>query len=215
MQKTIYCISGLGADEKVFSNMQMQDYALKYIPWLSPKKRETLQAYAQRMTTPITEQSPLLLGVSFGGMVGIEIAKLMPVKRLIIVSSIKSVAELPAWMRIAGKLQLNKLLPTRSYKYTEKVDNNRLGVTTKEEREMVRAYRRNADPVYLSWAINQVVNWKNNWQPDNIIHIHGDNDRIFPVKKITPSFTVKEGTHMIIYNRAQEISEYIEKELGE
>jgi pimeloyl-ACP methyl ester carboxylesterase len=215
MQKTIYCISGLGADEKIFTNLRMQRYTLKYISWLKPVKGEKLQAYAERMAAQITDQSPVLLGVSFGGMVGIEIAKLMPVKRLIIVSSIKSVAELPAWMRIAGKLQLNKLLPTRSYKYTEKVDNNRLGVTTKEEREMVRAYRRNADPVYLSWAINQVVNWKNNWQPDNIIHIHGDNDRIFPVKKITPSFTVKEGTHMIIYNRAQEISEYIEKELGE
>jgi pimeloyl-ACP methyl ester carboxylesterase len=213
MQQTIYCISGLGADEKVFSNMRLQRYTLKYIPWLKPMKGEKIESYAKRMAEPIREASPIILGVSFGGMVGIEIAKQLPLKRLIIVSSIKSTTELPSWMRIAGKLQLNKLLPTRSYKYTEKVDNNRLGVSTPEEKEMVRAYRRNADPVYLSWAINQVVNWKNNWQPDNIIHIHGDKDRIFPIKKVNPSMVLKEGTHMIIYNRAKEISEYIEKEL--
>jgi pimeloyl-ACP methyl ester carboxylesterase len=214
MQKTIYCISGLGADEKVFSNLRMQQYTLKYIPWLKPEKGETLQAYAQRMAASITDHSPVLMGVSFGGMVGIEIAKQLRLKRLIIISSIKSTGELPAWMRIVGKLQLNKLLPTRSYKYSEKVDNNRLGVSTPEEKEMVRAYRRSADPEYLSWAINQVVNWKNDWQPDNLIHIHGEHDKIFPVKKINASLIVKEGTHMMIYNRAQEISDYIEKELG-
>jgi hypothetical protein len=118
-------------------------------------------------------------------------------------------------MRIVGKMQLNKLLPTKSYKYTEKVDNNRLGVTTDEEREMVRAYRRNADPQYLEWAINEVVNWKNNWQPENIVHIHGDRDKIFPAKKLNGTHIIKEGTHMMIYNRAAEIGEYIGKKLSE
>jgi esterase/lipase len=214
MEQNIYCISGLGADEKVFTNLSVSGYKLNYVPWLKPKKKEKIEDYAARMAAQISEPAPVLLGVSFGGMIGIEIAKQVAVKKLFIISSIKSVKELPSWMRIVGKMKLNKLLPTKSYKYTEKVDNNRLGVTTEEEREMVRAYRRNADPQYLEWAINQVVNWKNDWQPDQIVHIHGDKDKIFPVKKLQNTHIIKDGTHMMIYNRAKEIGQYIGETLN-
>ena len=212
--KPIYCISGLGADEKVFSNLQMKGHELRYIPWLLPHKNERLDLYAKRMAEQIKDDSPVLIGVSFGGMVGIEIAKQIPLQKLFIISSIKSVNELPRWMKVAGTMKLNKLLPLQSYRYSEKIDSNRLGISNKEEREMVRAYRKSANPVYLHWAIDKVVNWKNNWHPDNLVHIHGDKDKIFPIKKINPSHIVKEGTHMMIYNRAGEISAYIEKELG-
>lgn len=213
MLKTVYCISGLGADEKVFYNLQLKGHKLKYIPWLIPHKKETLKSYAKRMAEHIEQESPILLGVSFGGMIGIEIAKQIKLKRLIIVSSIKSTTEMPGWMKLAGKIKLNKLIPAKTYHLTEKIDNNRLGATTKEEKDMVRNYRKKADPVYLDWAIHEILNWKNDWQPDNIIHINGDKDKIFPIKKIKPTHIIKEGTHMIIYNRANEVAEYILNEL--
>ena len=209
MKKPIYCISGLGADEKIFANLHIKGYELRYIPWIRPHKKESIEGYAKRMSEYIKEDSAVLLGVSFGGMMGIEIAKQIPLQKLIIVSSIKSGRELPRWMKAAGTLKLDKLLPTRIHKYTETIGNSRLGVSNKEEKEMVRAYRRNADLVFVDWAITQILNWKNDWQPDNIFHIHGDRDKIFPVKKINPTCIIKDGTHMLIYNRAGEISELI------
>lgn len=214
MHKTIYCISGLGADEKVFRNLHFSRHKLKYIPWLVPEKREKINAYAGRMASFITEESPVLLGVSFGGMMGIEIAKQLPMKKLFIISSIKNSVELPGWMKMVGKMQLNKFLPTKSYKFTEKLDNDRLGVSNEEEKRMVRDYRRNADPIYVNWAINQVLNWKNGWHPDYLVHIHGDKDKMFPIKKINATHVISGGTHMMIYNRAAEIGSYIEKELA-
>lgn len=213
MLKTVYCISGLGADEQVFCNLHLKGYKLKYIPWLVPHKKEKIKVYARRMAEYIEQESPILLGVSFGGMIGIEIAQQIKLHRLIIVSSIKSTIEMPGWMKIAGKIKLNKLLPAKTYRLTEKIDYNRLGATTKEERDMVRNYRKKADPVYLDWAIHEILNWKNGWQPDNIIHINGDKDKIFPIKNIKPTHIIKEGTHMIIYNRANEVSEFILQEL--
>jgi len=214
MKKTIYCISGLGADEKIFDNFRLHGYRLQHIPWLVPHKKESIQAYAKRMAASITDEAPVLIGVSFGGMVGIEIAKQRALRRLIIISSIKSTAELPGWMKLVGKMQLNKLLPTKSMKITEKLDNDRLGVSTEEEKRLVRNYRKNANPAYVNWAINQVLNWKNEWQPDNLIHIHGDKDKMFPVKKINATHVIAGGTHLMVYNRAAEISGCIEKELG-
>jgi len=213
MKKRIYCISGLGADEKIFTHLDIDGYELRYIPWIRPHKKETIDSYAKRMAKHIKDENAILIGVSFGGMIGIEIAKQLPLRKLFIVSSIKSSLEMPRWMKMAGTLKLDKILPVRLHKYTEKIDNNRLGVSNKEEKEMVRAYRKNADLVFVDWAISQIVNWKNGWQPENIIHIHGEKDKIFPLKKVKPSFVVKDGTHMMIYNRAKEISEFIQKEL--
>ena len=213
MSKVIYCISGLGADEKVFNNLELNGHDLRHIPWLRPKMKETIVGYASRMREKICESPAIVLGVSFGGMIGIEIAKQIQLEKLIIVSSIKNVKELPSWMKYVGQLQLNKFLPIRSYKFIEKIDNDRLGVSNEEERIMVQAYRKTADRVYMNWAVNEVLNWKNDWLPDNIVHIHGDKDKVFPIKKIAASHVVKNGTHLMIYNRGKEISEFIRKEL--
>ncbi|MEO5562280.1 MAG: alpha/beta hydrolase [Chitinophagaceae bacterium] len=214
IKQVIYCISGLGADEKIFTNLELSGYELRFISWLRPHKGETIEAYAARMASSIKEKDAVLLGVSFGGMIGIEIARQKPLHRLILVSSIKSTEELPRWMKVAGKLKLNKLIPVRNYSFTEKIDNRRLGITNEEEKQMVTAYRKSADASYIEWAIHQVLNWKNDWTPSNIIHIHGDNDRIFPVKKIKATHIIKGATHMMVYNRAKEVSECIIKELN-
>jgi hypothetical protein len=120
---------------------------------------------------------------------------------------------MPGWMKTAGSLKLDKIVPIRLFKYTDRINNTRLGASTSEEKEMVKAYRNKADLVFIEWAITQILNWKNDWWPDNIIHIHGDSDKIFPVKKINTTCVIKEGTHMMIYNRAGEISEFIQREL--
>lgn len=217
MSKIIYCISGLGADEKIFAKLQFTTgYRLKHIPWLKPGKNESIADYATRMRQSIDEELPILLGVSFGGIMAIEIARQIAVKKLILVSSVKSTLEIPAWMRWAGRWKINKMVPIRSYKFTERIDNSRLGVSNEEEKEIARYYRRNADPVYLKWAVNQVLNWKNDWLPEAVLHVHGNRDKIFPVQKISNVAVIQEGTHFMVYNRAGEVSavinEWLEKD---
>jgi pimeloyl-ACP methyl ester carboxylesterase len=213
MKKRIYCISGLGADEHIFKHIRVDGYELVHVPWLRPARQEDIATYATRMASAIVDENPIIVGVSFGGMVAIEIARLRPTRQVFIISSIKSGDELPVWMKLAGWLSLHKFIPVRSFKITEKIDNNRLGVSTPEEKMMVRNYRRNADQVYVNWAINEVLNWKNTWQPSRLVHIHGDRDRMFPIKRIRASHIVREGTHLMIYNRAGEISTIIQNEL--
>lgn len=209
MEKVIYCISGLGAGEKIFSNLNLGGYRLQHIPWTQPRKKETIGAYASRMSGFIEHKDPILLGVSFGGMMGIEIAKQLSLKKLFLISSIKSSDELPLWMKVAAGLQLDKVIHVQSLPFTETIGNKRLGVSTEEEKQMVREYRRNADPVYVNWAVHQVINWKNKWHPECTIHIHGDSDSIFPIKNIKATHTVKGGTHLMIFNKAQKISDLI------
>jgi pimeloyl-ACP methyl ester carboxylesterase len=212
--KTIYCISGLGADERAFSRLKVEGYQFTCLPWLTPLPKETIGEYATRMSKGITAENPVLMGLSFGGMMSIEISKLIKVEKVILISSIKSVKEQPRWMKLAGTLKLNKILPMRSFKLMEPIQNRFIGITEPDEIEMVKAYRKNAPQVYMDWAINEVLNWRNNWQPPAIYHVHGDADRIFPVKNLSPTYTIKGGGHFMIMNKAVEVNEALFKILN-
>ena len=207
--KTIYCISGLGADERAFSKLEVDGYNLKVIPWLEPHTKETIQHYAKRMRADIEGEDPVLMGLSFGGMICIEIAKQIPVQKIIIISSIKSSLELPQWMKTIAWLKLNKILPVGSSKITEPIQNRFLGITTEEERTMVTISRKTANRKYVKWAVNEAINWKNDWQSPDIYHIHGESDNMFPIKKIKADFTIKNAGHFMIVNRADEVSRFI------
>ena len=152
--KSLYCISGLGADERVFSKLIINDSELKPVKWLQPLQGEALSAYAQRLSDQITDPEPVILGLSFGGMMAIEIAKLKPVSKIILLSSIKTSSELPAWMNLAGKSSVYKLLPDRqissikALKALRPIQNYFLGARTEEEKKIANEYRDHVDPVY-------------------------------------------------------------------
>ncbi|HMU11608.1 MAG TPA: alpha/beta hydrolase [Ferruginibacter sp.] len=207
--KTIYCISGLGADERAFSKLSLPGYELKVIPWLMPEKNESIESYATRMRAGIAEENPILMGLSFGGMICTEIAKQVPVKKLIIISSIKSSDELPAWMKTVAKLRLHKIVPLKSSRFTEPIQNIMLGANSPEEKMIASEYRKKVNITYTNWAVNQAINWKNNWQHPATVHIHGDEDRMFPIKNSKPDFTIKNGGHFMIMNKAGDVSRCI------
>jgi esterase/lipase len=205
--KTIYCISGLGATAEAFSKLNIEGYRLHVIEWLQPLPKETIEAYATRMCAAIKEENPILLGLSFGGMMSIEIAKQIPVQKIIIVSSIKTKNELPLWMKAVAKTQLHKIAPLKTNsRLTRPVQNFFLGAQTQEDKEVAIQFRRNADINYVRWAIDKVLNWQNTWQPASIVHIHGSSDKMFPAKKAQPTHIIKNGGHFMIMNKAGEVS---------
>jgi hypothetical protein len=213
--KTIFCISGLGADEKAFSKLNIPGYRLQVIPWLQPQTGESLEQYAARMREGINEADPVLMGLSFGGMICVEIAKQITIQQIIIISSIKSKNELPFWMKTVARLKLNKIVPIRSnYKFTGFIQNHFLGISTKEEKAIVAQSRQKANTPYIQWSVDKIVNWKNTWQPPQIIHIHGDKDRMFPIKRINARYVVKDGGHFMIMNKASEVSSIIYRSLN-
>ena len=204
--KTIYCISGLGADERAFSHLVMEGYNVICLPWLTPLSKETITGYATRMRQGITTENPVLMGLSFGGMMSIEIAKQLPVEKLILISSVKSRREMPWWMKLSGILKLNRVVPLRSFKITEPIQNYFIGVTNQEDRQMVADYRKNASQVYINWAVNEVLRWHNDKLPERLFHVHGDNDKIFPIQNLKPTHVIKGGGHLMIMNKAPEIN---------
>jgi hypothetical protein len=207
--KHIYCISGFGADERVFSKLNFEDTEVHFIPWAIPLKNEHIEEYAGRMSEQIKHDNPILFGLSFGGIMCIEIAKIITTGKVIIISSIKSFHEMPMWMRLTGKLKLDKIFPLKTFWFIEPIENYNLGIENKEELKLVKQYRKTVGQQYTNWATHQIINWKNEWRPENLIHIHGGKDHIFSIKNIKADYIIPDGGHFMIMNRSEKVNTII------
>ena len=209
--KNIYCISGLGADKRVFTNLQFKGYQPVHIEWLAPEKKESLADYVKRLKEDIAEENPILIGLSFGGIVAVEIAKQIATEKVILISSAKIAAEIPWYFRIFRWLPVHLLIPFKSLLWAVYwLINWFFGLETQDERKLLKAILVDTDAKFLKWAINCVVFWKNETIPDSLHHIHGTSDRIFPLAFIEPDIIVEKGGHFMVMNRAKSISQFID-----
>lgn len=212
--RTVYCISGLGADHHIFDGLEVPGVRWAHLSWLMPEGDESLEAYARRMKLGIGEAAPVVLGVSFGGMMAIEIAKLVPAATVILVSSIRHWRQLPLPIKMTTHLGLGKWTPPANLRLLAPLQDYFLGVETKADSRLVREYRGNVEPHYLQWSIRQIAGWQNEWQPAALYHIHGSRDRIFPLNLVEPTHVVEGGGHLMIHNRAKEINKILMEILG-
>ncbi len=201
----IYFVPGMAADVSIFEHINLPEDQFKTytIPWKIPNKKESIDAYAQRMCEEIEHENAILIGVSFGGVIVQEMSKYLKLKKLIIISSVKSKYELPKRMRIARKTKLYKLLPTSVVSRIDNWEKLAFGDFAKKRAAMYQRYLSVNDKTYLDWAIEKMVCWDQEKPPEGLVHIHGNKDIVFPVSNIQNCITVDKGTHVMIVNRAR------------
>ncbi len=205
--KKLYIFSGLGADERVFYKLDFSDYDVHFVKWVSPQTNETIESYALRLTLQIVTDNPILIGLSFGGMMAIEVAKHITVSKIIIISSAKNKHEIPYYFRMAGKLGIVNIVPPKALIKINVFTNWFFSSRTPEDKKMLSAILHDTDPTFLKWAIIKIANWQNTTIHPNLYHIHGDADRILPFKYVTCNEVVNNGAHLMIVSNAAEVND--------
>ncbi|MFY0254456.1 alpha/beta fold hydrolase [Chitinophaga sp. 30R24] len=215
MPKHLYLISGLGADERIFNNLRFPpDYQVHYLQWITPLPDETISHYASRMAAGIAADGPVvLLGVSFGGIMSIEIAKHIPVAKNILLSSIKHTTEKPPYYKWVKRLRLHHLPDQLLYQRRSTIVRKFLNIESAAERTLVDEYLAKRDYSYTRWAVNAILHWENEQVPEGLVHIHGANDWPFPVKYLRPTHLIPNAGHFMVLNRAEEVNRILEEAL--
>ena len=209
----LYLMPGMAANPSIFEYIKLSEEQFKvhWLEWEIPNTKESLLEYAKRMAQKIEHENAVLLGVSFGGVLVQEMSKFLNLKKLIIVSSIKTKHELPKKMKLAKATKAYKLLPTRFASNFDEFAKYALGETIKKRVKLYKKYLSVSDKRYLDWAIHNMVCWDHETVIPNIIHIHGDKDPVFPIKYISNCVTVKGGTHVMIINKYKWFNEHLPK----
>lgn len=194
---------GLAANVSIFERIKLpeSEFELFFLEWQIPDEKETLKEYAKRMTQKIKHDNPVLIGVSFGGVLVQEMVSFIKVRKVIIISSVKSNLEFPKRMVFARKTKAYKLIPIRLVKNIESLARFSFGKKVDERFKLYEKFLSVRDERYLNWAIEQVILWDRTVVDPNVIHIHGDADDVFPIQYIKDSIIVKGGTHVMIINK--------------
>ncbi|WP_347925324.1 alpha/beta hydrolase [Pontimicrobium sp. SW4] len=199
----VYFMPGMAANPSIFEYIELPEdiFKLHFLEWIIPEPYETIELYAKRMSSRVEHKNAVLVGVSFGGVLVQEMSKFLKLKKLIIVSSVKTKHELPKRMKLARVTKAYKLLPTQFVGNFESFAKYAFGETIKKRVKLYRKYLSVSDKTYLDWALQNMVCWERDEVISNIIHIHGDKDPVFPIKNISDCITVKGGTHVMIINK--------------
>lgn len=208
MQKiAVYIVSGLATDERVFSNIHFPaSIEVHFIAWKIPLRKETLNAYVDRLINEIDQSKPfVLLGLSFGGVMVQEMAKKINPLETIIISSIRSAKELPSYFRIIGKLKLNRIFPFGFFKFPNFIVNWFFGAKSRDDKKLMAGILRDADTSLIKWSVEQLLSWRNENPDETIFRIHGSKDRLLPLKNKNADAIVAGGGHLMVYNKADEV----------
>lgn len=199
----VYFVPGLAANPLIFEKIKLDEalFEVFYLEWEIPLQEETLEAYAKRMALKVKEENPVLIGVSFGGILVQEIADLIQVRKVIIISSVKTRLEMPKRIKFAKSTLVYKLIPMQLILSLDKLAKSMLGEKLKHRIQLYDTFLSVRDIYYLKWAIEKVVLWNRLVADERVIHIHGDKDRIFPIENIKNCIVLKGGTHVMIFTK--------------
>jgi pimeloyl-ACP methyl ester carboxylesterase len=203
----IIFLPGLGADCRFFK------YLLKKLPgsvcvtWTTPKPNESLEHYADRLSQQVEnpQETIIVCGVSFGGMVAPYFAKRFKSKICVIISTVKYRKQFP--MRYYLLFLLSKipfLIQTVIYAVHVflRVLLNVSLIRCKIKVEIIQQFI-SMKPVLLTCLVRMMFRWGyyKNFSEENydfpIIHVHGERDLIIPVSLVTPDICIKNGGHCL------------------
>lgn len=209
----VYFMPGMAANPSIFENIKLPEdkFKIHWLEWLLPEKNEAIEHYARRMCEYIKEGPVVLIGVSFGGIVVQEMIKFIKVERLIIISSVKCRKEMPRRFRFAKPVNYLKILPTSLAKHVDVFEKLAVGQFAKLRAQLYRKYLSVSDKYYLDWSIEKMVLWDRIEPLEGIVHIHGDQDIVFPYKYIGSCITVPGGTHIMVVMRYKWFNENLEE----
>ncbi|NRR90540.1 alpha/beta hydrolase [Winogradskyella undariae] len=209
----VYLMPGMAANPTIFEYIKLPEdqYEIHWLKWQIPDKEETLQEYAQRMCNFIKHDNIVLLGVSFGGILVQEMCKLIKVKKLFVVSSVKSHNELPKRFKLLKVTKAYKILPTQLVSNIDLLAKYAFGETVKKRVDLYKKYLSVNDKTYLDWSIKQVVCWDQEEPNTQAIYIHGDKDIVFPHSCTGNCIVISGGTHIMIINKYKWFNENLPK----
>lgn len=211
---TLYMLHGLGSDARIFKRLDLKnmDTIALYLP--TPYADETMEKYAQRLVNQIDTTRPFsLLGVSFGGMVAVELGKILKPTRIFLVSSAKTAQEIPMRYHLQRHFPIYKWLGGHFMKKSSPLAAQIFEPAMRPIIPFFKSMVMAKDPRFMTGSLYCIVHWQNTVVLPNVRHIHGSKDNTLPIRRIENAAILKGASHWLIYLNADAVSKMINEEM--
>ncbi|MBK8746855.1 MAG: alpha/beta hydrolase [Saprospiraceae bacterium] len=211
----VYFISGLGADKRVFQNLDIDPkFNVINVEWVDPKRKETIEAYAGRLISQIDTTKPFqIVGLSFGGMMATVISEQIRPEQIILISS-NSVGR-PIGKFYRGLIGFVLLSPFSApfLKSTNKFTYKLFGTHTPDEKALLKSILKDTDSKFLKWALKAIGKWKHPNKSPIAYQINGSADKMVKLEYVDADKVIEGGEHFMVLSKAEEISKVINAQL--
>ena len=200
----VHFLPGLGFDRRIFQGLDLPGHRLHYHDWIEPEPGEAMRDYVRRMVGAgsVKGADQILVGHSLGGIAAQEYAAQFDVRKVILLSSIKSRAEMPGFFKAIQPLGIHHLFKKGWTVRTVPYWGKRHGYETPTEIALFRDMVGRQSNRYLKWALRTLSVWKAPQLDPQlpVVQIHGAEDRTFPVKRLQqPDLVLPNKGHFMVY----------------
>ena len=211
----LYFISGLGADKRMFQKLVLpESFSIHYIDYLPVLKDESLDDYCRRLSEQIDLRQPFsLVGLSFGGVISVEMSKFLSPVQTVLISSFYLQKEVPWFYVFLSKTGLYKMLPAKIMLKPSHFIFRFFGAYHPATKNLLKHILQDTDPTFFRWALMKLFSWDNEWKPENLLRIHGTADRVLPYKTNMNAIAVEGGEHLMVYSKSEIVSEILTQNL--
>lgn len=205
---------GLGADAQLFDAVRHLTPVIP--PWL-PVDGGDLASYARRyLDAGWVRSGDRLGGSSFGGMLAQEIAHLIPLRCLLLITTCRSREGVSPGLRFLSPL--SRVVPVVHEPATviARLLNLKLGGRTPAHRRVIESWIRDGDPQYLRWAARTAGAWRGVTLPPDlpVFQINGSHDRLMPANRSGADTIVPGAGHLLPITHPAAFRTWLERSLA-
>lgn len=211
----VYAVPGLATDEGIFSGIKLQNHQLIVLKWPPLKREYSMKEYAMCFLDQINTNEPfMILGLSFGGMIAVELGKILQPEKVILISSAKTRGGLSWPIRFFKFLPLHLIIPDKIFRGLSFRARLLLGFSS-EYMKTLAPMVKNMPENYFRYAIHYIVNWNNMEIPKNTILVHGNSDKLIWYNKKFADHTIQKGSHAMVITKAADVNKILNEILNQ
>lgn len=206
---TLYFISGIGSDERVFDSLKFnKNYKKVFLKYSTPTAGDNMKSFSEGFYSQIdTSKAMVFIGSSLGGMLSAELNARFKNSKAILISAAQNRQQLPWRYRTRLARPIFNVIPGFVFKnvalrFPIKV-NKRSAFDYKFFRNMLRS----KSPQYYKRTARLILNWDKKSISNTVFQIHGEKDHLLPFKNFKNTFaSIKKGSHLITLTHQRELS---------
>jgi pimeloyl-ACP methyl ester carboxylesterase len=211
----LHLIPGVAADRRIFEKLELPGHEMKVLELPEMTAGSSIRDYVEKLAAGVVKEKPhVLIGMSMGGMIAQELAALTSPALVIIISSWKEPGEMPVSLKALRGTHPERVLTSKLIKRILPLLYWQMGAENDEDRALIDSFVQTMPLDQIKAQLDASLNWNGPSSPfKKLVHIHGDNDHLMPIADIKGAIPVKDGGHMMVFNKAAEISELIKAHL--
>jgi pimeloyl-ACP methyl ester carboxylesterase len=213
----VVLFSGLAADDTLLA-AQKSAFPHIIVPrWIPPAADDSLASYCQRFAESLRPLGRCVIGgASFGGVIAMEMARFLDPAAVLLIGSIRGPHQLPRRLALFRPLRpLVPLLPIWALRLSASLVSAVTGEHFLPHTGAIARQYRHVDTDLFRWSVRAGLAW--NKPPVvrcPIFQIHGDRDRVLPIKYTQPDTIVRGAGHLVSMTHAPEVNAFIAMHTG-